>query len=183
MNPNLIKNINFNKIKLNNLNINLNKKNFLLSYENKNFIIQTPNLNLNINIKEQNEYYELLLSFNEDKNNNKFMTFLSKLDNLILDKATKEKIKYKPILRNSNNIKYIKLKLLKYNLDNNLLKLIDENNKNLSINDLESDNKINLKFIIDINAIWIKNNLCGVYLKPLLIKKLSFRKFFSIYRR
>jgi len=177
--PLLINNINFNSINISKINIENNtRKNLYLKYNDNNFIIQTPELFYNNKIKEMKDYYEIIINIvcrNEEKTN-KFITFLNNLDKYFITLVSKRRteffnnnnIKYKSILREKNNNKFIKLKLLKYNIHNNLLKLVS-NNTPITLQDL--NDKCYLKILININAIWINNNIFGIYLKPIIINK------------
>lgn len=81
-------------------------------------------------------------------------------------------IKYKSILRrNKDKQKYIKIKILKSALQDNTLKIINNNNNNININELKTECYI--KLLLNINAIWINNNIFGVFIKPILIKKIE----------
>ena len=179
--PLLIDNINFNNINIDRVDIeNDNRKNLYLTYNNNNFIIQTPELFYNDELKEMDEYYEILIDLvckNKEKTT-KFITFLNNLDKYFITLISKSKnkyfnnknIKYKSILREKNNKKFIKLKLLKHNVNNNILRIVNNNN---SISLEELNNNCYLKMLININAIWINNNIFGIYLKPILINKRS----------
>lgn len=179
-----------NKIDTNLINIskfiieNNTRKNLFLSYNNNDFILQTPELLFDNNIKDMETHYELnlkLICRNEKKTNN-FISFLTQLDNYLISLVQKnkskyfncKKIKFKSIIRlNKEKEKYIKIKILKSNLDNNIVKIVN-NTKTISIKDLNE--KCYLKLLININAIWINNNIFGVYIKPLLINKRSIEK-------
>ena len=161
------------------------KINILLTYNNQEFIIQTPDLYQEINtIIDKDNFYELNINIIDKYNKkNLFYDFLEKLDKFFINYITNNtklfdnhKIKYKSILRKSNNIdRYIKIKLLKENIINNNLKIICNNNL-IDINNLKG--KSTIKMLLDINAIWINQNNCGIYIKPIIINK-SITKEFS----
>jgi len=179
--PLLIDNINFNNINIDKVDIeNDNRKNIYLIYNNNSFIIQTPEFSYNNKLKEMDDYYEIIIDLvcrNKEKTT-KFITFLNNLDKYFITLISKNKdkyfnnknIKYKSILREKNNNKFIKLKLLKYNINNDILRIVNNNN---SISLEELNNNCYLKMLININAIWINNNIFGIYLKPILINKRS----------
>tara|TARA_B110000208_G_C11799962_1_gene441586 strand:+ start:1753 stop:2703 length:951 start_codon:yes stop_codon:yes gene_type:complete len=177
-------------VEFNNINFNIKKKtngkiNILLTYNNQEFIIQTPDLYQEINtIIDKDNFYELNINIIDKYNKkNLFYDFLEKLDKFFINYITNNtklfdnhKIKYKSILRKSNNIdRYIKIKLLKENIINNNLKIICNNNL-IDINNLKG--KSTIKMLLDINAIWINQNNCGIYIKPIIINK-SITKEFS----
>jgi len=170
--PLLCNNINCNNIKITNI---INNSNFKIQYSNNPFIIQTPEFIKDIenNIIEKNDYYEFILNIKSLEKNKQesFINLLNDLDNYFINfiKNNKKKfifnnlkIKYKSINRNNT----LKLKLLKDDINNNILKII-KNNKIININELK--HKCNIKLLLNINALWNNNSIFGIYIKPLLI--------------
>ena len=175
--PLLIDNINFNNINIDRLDIESNtRKNLYLKYNNNDLILQIPELLYTNELKEREDYYEIIIDIvcrNKEKTNN-FIDFLDNLDKYFISLISKnknkyfnnKKIKYKSILRDNNNNKFIKLKLLKYNINNNILRIVN-NSKSISLKELNKECYI--KILININAIWINDHIFGIYLKPILI--------------
>ena len=161
-----------NNIKITNI---INNSNFKIQYSNNPFIIQTPEFIKDIenNIIEKNDYYEFILNIKSLEKNKQesFINLLNNLDNYFINfiKNNKKnfifnnlKIKYKSINRNNT----LKLKLLKDDINNNILKIM-KNNKIMNINEL--NHKCNIKLLLNINALWNNNSIFGIYIKPLLI--------------
>lgn len=178
-NPILLKNINYDKINIKKIDIeNENRKNIILNYDNNYFILETPKLLIsNDNIKEYENYYEILIFLKKnDELNEQFIDCLKKIDEklklIMLDNKKlfnyKKKIKYKSILRKDIDY-YIKIKILKEEIPK--LKII-QNNKDFNFKDLNKNNNNLLKLILNFNAIWINKNIFGVYIKPVYIEKI-----------
>ena len=177
--PLLIRNIEFTKINISQIKTeNDDRKNIFLKYNTNNFIIQLPELLYENNIKELDDYYELILNL-ECKNSEKttqVTEFFNNLDNFFVNfmKHNKNKffntnkINYKSIVRNLDNKNYIKIKILKSNIAKGLIKLTKDNS-NIKIT--EFNNKCYIKLLLDINAIWINKNHFGIYIKPIVLKK------------
>tara|TARA_Y100000768_G_scaffold331495_1_gene270738 strand:+ start:11781 stop:12635 length:855 start_codon:yes stop_codon:yes gene_type:complete len=177
--PLLINNIDFNKINISNIkDISQNRKNLYLNYLTDNFIIQLPELVHNNQIEDYKEYYQIKINL-ECKNSEKtdrVVKLFTHLDDYFkeLMNSNKEKffntkkIKYKSIIRNNNDVKYIKLKILKSNIDSHNIN-ISCNNEKITIKELNE--KCYLKFLLNINAIWINNDSFGIYIRPIGIKK------------
>jgi hypothetical protein len=166
--PYNISSIDFNNIVFKNKKIINNKKVIFLKYNNKsnNFVFQISKLN-NPYIINSNE-----IEFKID--NNIIIDFLNNLDNFIIDEVKNKSnemfdhiddlssINYKRILSNNNTIK-----LKNINNDNfktNIL-LNDEKISNFS----EINNNITCKVILEVYAIWIKNNNFGLLLRSINI--------------
>ena len=188
--PILLNDIDYKSININNIYEENNfRKNLFLNYNDNNFIIQTPYLLFNNKLEEKNTYYELIIDLKcrNKLKSNKIINFLLNLEKHLINMInknkseyfnTEKKIKFKSIIRfNKDNNKYIKLKILKDSLDEESIKIIQNNNK-ISINNLKD--KCYLKLLININAIWINNNIFGVYLKPILISKKDIDNFDNI---
>ena len=179
--PLLIGNIDLKNINISNVkNISETRKNLYINYLNNNFIIQLPNIiNNNNKIVEHSEYYEINVNLNpkiQDKTL-KIINLFTELDNYFRELInsnkdmyfTSKKIKYKSMLRKDkdNNI-YLKLKILKDNIKNNNIHITCNNTK-IDINELNVN--CYLKFLLNINAIWINGENFGIYIRPIAIKK------------
>jgi len=168
--PYNIKIIDFKNIIIKKTKTTNNKQIFFLKYkDNKtnNFVIQLSKL-INNNIISSNEIeYEI--------NNTKLIDFLNKLDDHIInigknnadewfkhlvDKST---INYQRIIQDNNTIK---LKIF----DNESLKTVVSLNGDLILdfNDIDVD-VTQAKVILEIYAIWIKNNNFGLLVRPINI--------------
>jgi len=168
--PYNIKIIDFKNIIIKKTKTTNNKQIFFLKYkDNKtnNFVIQLSKL-INNNIISSNEIeYEI--------NNTKLIEFLNKLDDHIInigknnadewfkhlvDKST---INYQRIIQDNNTIK---LKIF----DNESLKTVVSLNGDLILdfNDIDVD-VTQAKVILEIYAIWIKNNNFGLLVRPINI--------------
>jgi hypothetical protein len=162
--------INFNNIVFKKDKMIKGKKFIFLKYKDNsinNFVIQLSKIN-KTNIINSNEI-EFEIS------NNNLSTFLNKLDDYIIstakDNSSKwfdhiddlSSINYHRILNNSNNIK---LKIINNETFKTNIILDNENITNLdNINLANTKSKI----ILEIYAIWIKNNTFGLLLRPINI--------------
>ena len=169
-------NIDFSNIKINNENEQLK-----LLYNMKDFIVEIPEIikDTETIIEEFEQYYQfnLYLKCVNKNNEDQLINFLSCLDKFFIRiiklnkknffQDTKD-IKYKFILRNNENKNYIKLKLLKNDINNDILKIIKDNS-NININELTD--KCNISLLLNFNTLWINKNICGIFIKPLLIDK------------
>jgi hypothetical protein len=170
--PYNISSIDFNNILFKLPKIIKNKKIIFLKYKkSNNFVVQLSKLT-NHYISESNE-----IEFDVENN---IIEFLNNLDNFIINEAKKNSdkwfnhiddkssIDYQRILNNNNTIK---LKIL----DNENFKTI------VTLNDEEicdfnniSEN-ISGKVIIEVYAVWIKNNSFGLLLRPIKIGLTDFQ--------
>ena len=183
--PLLIDNIDFTKISISNVkNISDSRKNLYLNYIDNSLIIQLPELIYNNKIIEHKDYYEILINLeckSKDKTT-KVINLFTTLDNyfkeLINSNKTQffktEKIKYKPMIRkNKDNSIYLKLKILKDNIKNNYINITCNNSK---IDIKELNENCYLKFLLNINAIWINQENFGIYIRPIGIKKSNLKQ-------
>ena len=178
-----MENIIYTKVKYNS---SRNKKIIYLKYNDrdqiKNFVFQTPSL-MNINSpKLNNGYYdiEIPLITKNSKKCEKFINFLNKLDNKILydarinsnewfDILEDENISYQRIIRqaidNNNKNGMIKLKILKTNEFETILRLNDE--KNIKINDYPVNSWV--KMIVECSNIIITNSCISLFIRPIIM--------------
>lgn len=183
--PLLIDNIDFTKISISNVKtISDNRKNLYLNYIDNSLIIQLPELIYNNKIIEHKEHYEILINLEckTKEKTTKVINLFTMLDNyfkeLINSNKTQffktEKIKYKPIMRkNKDNSMYVKLKILKDNITNNNINITCNNSK---IDIKELNENCYLKFLLNINAIWINQENFGIYIRPIGIKKSNLKQ-------
>ena len=167
--PYSVSSIDFNNIIFKPPKIIKNKKIIFLKYKNKknsNFVIQLSNLVNNYIIDSNEIEFEI--------KNNKVIDFLNNLDNFII-KQTKtnlnewfnhiddlSSIDYQRII-NGDNI--IKLKILNNDSFKTKVTLNDE-----EIDDFnEIDENVSAKSIVEVYAIWIKNNSFGLLLRTIKI--------------
>jgi len=167
--PYSVSSIDFNNIIFKTPKIIKNKKIIFLKYKNKknsNFVIQLSNLVNNYIIDSNEIEFEI--------KNNKVIDFLNNLDNFII-KQTKtnlnewfnhiddlSSIDYQRII-NGDNI--IKLKILNNDSFKTKVTLNDE-----EIDDFnEIDENVSAKTIVEVYAIWIKNNSFGLLLRTIKI--------------
>jgi len=167
--------INFNNIVFKKDKMIKGKKFIFLKYKDNsinNFVIQLSKIN-KTNIINSNEI-EFEIS------NNNLSTFLNKLDDYIIstakDNSSKwfdhiddlSSINYHRILNNNNNIK---LKIINNETFKTNIILDNENITNLDNINLANINLANTKskIILEIYAIWIKNNTFGLLLRPINI--------------
>jgi len=144
------------------------------NYENKiiPFIIETPQLKLLDIFDINHECFtnELLLDLDDTTKN-----FINDLENIVIDylQTHKDEIgvkTFKSLIKqfdDDKSINMIKLKLLsKPNLKTNVY---DPDGNIITISDLYSNDYV--RIIMQIVAIWEKDNVFGVYLRPYQIKK------------
>lgn len=171
-------------IDLDNISYVKTKKNLIhIKYNNQKLYTQTPLLYCYDNIEkvENNSYvsHQLICSTNEENNNNYTKSFFDKLDEKIIADAklhmeewgltVNSEFKYTIINVNDENYNCgLKLKYLKKSQYQT--KVYDENRKYISPEDyVDKFNLLNfpygVKNIIEIVAIWIKNDVFGLYLR------------------
>ena len=166
-----------------------NKKIVYIGYQDKKeikkLVFQTPTLLSPNSIIDNNNILEILIPLignNKDKTN-ELKTFLNKLDEKIMYDASvnssnwfsfnknKSSIKYKNILRESNNEKYdfeIKLKIIK---KNNFQTTIFLNNNKVPPNEINKN--LWVKLLIELYAVNIYSGGFSLYLRPVIM---SFKK-------
>jgi len=168
-----IKSINFNNIILKNTKTIKNKKIIFLKYNDKginnNFVIQLSKLENTI-----------LIGTNEiecDINNIDQINFINNLDDYIISLGKKNStewfsqiddkssIEYQRILQYNNSIK---LKTIDNDTFKTIISLNDENIEDFSNFDFENIT-LNSKILLEVYAIWIKNNSFGLLLRPVNI--------------
>tara|TARA_B100000575_G_scaffold156047_1_gene124544 strand:- start:1083 stop:1931 length:849 start_codon:yes stop_codon:yes gene_type:complete len=183
--PLLIDNIDFTKILISNVKtISDSRKNLYLNYIDNSLIIQLPELIYNNKIIENKEHYEILINLEckTKEKTTKVINLFTMLDNYFKELINSNKtqffkteiIKYKPIIRkNKDNSVYIKLKILKDNITNNNINITCNNSK---IDIKELNENCYLKFLLNINAIWINKENFGIYIRPIGIKKSNLKQ-------
>jgi len=166
--PYKLNEINFNNIVFKKTKLIGNKKIIFLKYkDNKlnNFVIQLSKI-INNNVNNSNEIEFII-------DNENYINFFEKLDNYIINQSQinqlwfnhleNKSLNYQRILQDNNSIK---LKLCdNKELVTNLL----VNNENVTNFDYVNSHKSTTKMILEIYAIWIKNNSFGLMLRPINI--------------
>jgi hypothetical protein len=131
---------------------------------------------INSNGKTYNEIYLFLTP--QDPTTNSFIELINSIETKSgkhINSLSHKQLSISQVIKssilddeNSNQvIKYIKVKLLDQTK-------IEHNKKRISITELnELINKVNLKFIFEINMLWLNSNKMGIYLKPLKIRAID----------
>jgi hypothetical protein len=167
--PYKINDIKFDNIVFKKIKLIGNKKIIFIKYkDNKlnNFVIQLSKIKNN-NVNNQNEIEFII-------DNPLYIDLFEKLDNFIIDQAHKNHIwfehldnkslmNYQRILREDNSIK---LRLC--NNEELVTKLIINDDIYYNFDDIIS-NESTTKIILEIYAVWIKNNTFGLLLRPINI--------------
>lgn len=180
--PLLIHEVKLNKISFSPINENENKHFCYVKYkDNESLYLQTPIFKfiepikkINSNGKIYNEIYLFLTP--HDSTTFSFIDLINSIElksveyiNSILNSSlmTSKVIKSSNLDDEENSgqvIKYLKVKLLEQTK-------IEYNTKYITISELNKlTNKVNLKFIFELNMLWFNTNKVGLYLKPLKIK-------------
>ena len=170
---------NFNNILYDQIILKNQNNKILIKYLNDNkktnMYIETPELSIK-DINQTKNILSICLYLDSSRDDvEEFIKFLSEVDRNIVSQCynhkewfNEDKIHYKAIIRNDDNDLYIKLKISNESI--NSLKLTwDE--EEINLNDLKINNKV--KLIINIQGLWKKDNNCGIYIKPYLIKKID----------
>ena len=167
--PYKLSDIDFNNIVFKKIKLIKNKKIIFLKYKNPkltNFVIQLSKINNN-NVNNSNE-----IEFIVD--NESYINFFENIDNYIIDQAqlnqswfdhleNKSSLIYQRILQDNNSIK-----LRLYNNEELTTKLLINDESAANFDDVIS-NESTSKIILEIYAIWIKNDSFGLLLRPLNI--------------
>lgn len=166
--PYKISSINFENIVLKRVKTIKNKKIIFLKYsDNKinNFVIQLSKLK----IIEVSSATEIDCEISSDE----IYAFLEGLDdyikNIILENKKEwfddniEMLQYERILQDNLSLK---IKIVNNNEFNTIINFNDESVENF---ETLPDSEFNAKIILEIYAIWIKNNKCGLLLRPINI--------------
>jgi len=163
--PYNIKSIDLNNINVKTPKIIKNKKIIFLKYDNNNFVIQLSKLENNIVFDSTNE-----IEFEINKKDQ--INFMNKLDDYIISLGKtnasdwfshiddKSSIEYQRILQYNNSVK---IKIVNNDNFKTTITLNEESIENL--NNLENFS-LNSKILLEIYAIWIKNNSFGLLLRP-----------------
>jgi len=163
--PYNIKSIDLNNINVKTPKIIKNKKIIFLKYDNNNFVIQLSKLENNIIFDSTNE-----IEFEINKKDQ--INFMNKLDDYIISLGKtnanewfshiddKSSIDYQRILQYNNSVK---IKIV--NNDNFKTTMILNEEPIENLNNLENYS-LNSKILLEIYAIWIKNNSFGLLLRP-----------------
>jgi hypothetical protein len=183
--------LNINNIDLNNIvypksRSNQNKKIILLKYNDrgklKNFVFQTPTLLNLYKAQELSNYSEIevALTGKEESKISRYIHFLNKLECKIKEDAQlhagswfdinneTKTINFQKIIRESDDYDNgtIKLKIINNTDFQTTLKM--NNNKNISIDEIQEDSWC--KMLLECYAIWVNsNNDFGLFLRPVLI--------------
>lgn len=142
-------NIDLTKINFGNIT-KINDKNFIkIDYQNNDFIMNLNNLTLNNFISDKLSYNELFFKLNSNYIKDIIIIdsfFIKNLKILNKNLFKHKNIKYKSILRNNNLVK---------------IKIYKDDFKNLN---LEENIKKSFNLDINLNYIWIKENIFGINL-------------------
>jgi len=164
--PYSIKSIDLNNINVKPPKIIKNKKVIFLKYNNDNFVIQLSKLENNIIFDSEVEF---------EINKKDQINFFNKLDDYIISLgknnaeewfshiSDKSSIDYQRILQYNNSIK---IKVVNNDNFKTTLSLNDDLIENL---DVLENNSLNSKILLEIYAVWIKNNTFGILLRPVNI--------------
>lgn len=152
----------------------------------KKIYIQSPELQNMIGLVEKSKYYELNLPLYGKKTSHvsSFINFIKELDNKIISDAKNNKntwfdesnknIRYRSLIKNIHNDYIDTIEFKAGMFENGIIKLkitdgtqITANGNKIQPNELKLDNDI--RTIFQIYAIWISNDLFGIYLKPVKI--------------
>jgi len=194
----LLNQIDLNKIIYSKVNEMNDKKLIHIHYEKpgQKLLFQTPQL-LNIFDIQKNQYFNQLILPLYDYNLKVKMLikFLKNLDLKIINDAKKNKnewfknksaIKYKSLIKNlytsnsqSNHYsptkedeKYCENGLIKLKLTNGIKIIENENGRSADIN-LDNIKKNNyMRLIVELYAVWVTNDVFGIYLKPVMIEQI-----------
>ena len=184
--PFKIDNIDLTNIKYTNVKSNEKKTIVYIKYEDNNkltnLVFQSPTL-LNINEAiSKNNFYELDIPLTGKDNDkvNEFCSFLSELDNKILNDAKRHstwfnnfiknnKIKYQKTTRISDNKLFkngmVRIKIVKSSDFETLLQI--NNKERISEDEIPTDSWV--KMILEVYAIWINDSGFGLFIRPVLI--------------
>ena len=178
----------FNNIKYSRVYNDKNNKKTIFLYDKEignKIYIQSPECKNVMNIITKDKYSELNIPIygkNQYKINN-FVNFLKQLDSKIINDAKinkkewfdqAQKIKYRSLIKNIHDdyIDTVEYKMGMFN--NGIIKLkvtsstsITEDQKQITINNLHFDSYI--RTIFQVYAIWITDDLFGLFLKPIKI--------------
>ncbi len=152
----------------------------------KKIYIQSPELKNMIGYNKKSKYYELNLPLYGRKKSHvsSFVQFIKQLDNKIITDAktnrntwfneSNKNVRYRSLIKNIHD-DYIDTVEFKAGMfENGIIKLkitdgttITANSQNISIEDLKINHDI--RTIFQVYAIWISNDLFGLYLKPVKI--------------
>lgn len=171
--PYSIKTIDLNNIVLKSPKLVKNKKIIFLKYNSNNFVIQLSKLDNNIIYDSTNE-----LEFEINKKDQ--INFINKLDDYIISLGKTNAEEWFSHINDKSSIDY--QRILQYN-NSIKLKIVDNDNfkTTLSLNDdiienfngFEENISLNSKILLEIYAIWIKNNSFGLLLRPVNIAMTS----------
>lgn len=148
--------------------------------------IQSPELKNMIGYNKKSKYYELNLPLYGRKKSHisSFVKFIKELDNKIITDAktnrntwfdeSNKNVRYRSLIKNIHD-DYIDTVEFKAGMfENGIIKLkitdgttITANSENISIEDLKINHDI--RTIFQVYAIWISNDLFGLYLKPVKV--------------
>jgi CRISPR/Cas system-associated endoribonuclease Cas2 len=192
----LLNQIDLNKIIYSKVNEMNDKKLIHIHYEKtgQKLLFQTPQL-LNIFDIQKNQYFNQLILPLHDCNLKvpMLIKFLKDLDLKIINDAKKNKnewfknktaIKYKSLIKNlytsnsqSNHYsptkedeKYCENGLIKLKLTNGI-KILEHNGSEIKLDDLKKNNFMRL--IVELYAVWVSNDVFGIYLKPVMIEQIQ----------
>ena len=178
-NPFKLSEISFNNLLYTKIKENNKKKIVYIKYQDKKklkkFVFQTPSFDYKNNLKSYGKYHEICIPLKCDNEVKELEieNFFNQLDEKILYDAkinnknwfNKEQIKYQPIIRDKDNNKYIKLKLIKTPDFETILQI---NNKDkIGYDKIPEDSWA--KMILEVYAIWINENGFGLFIRPILI--------------
>jgi hypothetical protein len=189
--PNFCNDINLNDIVYSNINLDRDGKKTIYVYNKEvgnKLYVQTPELSNILNVIKNKNYNELNIPLHGKKTDkiNNFVHFLRELDAKIINDAKKNKnewfnnntkIKYRSLIKNIHDdyIETIEYKsgmfengIIKFKLTNSTV--LTCNNENISVNEIKTGNSV--RTIFQVFALWISNDLFGLYLKPIKIDQI-----------
>jgi len=180
--------INIEEIKSNKIIENGIKRYSTLEINNEKIIFQTPIFEKAINIEMFKDYGDYYFIIPKNDQGNRFINFIQKLERRIIQiiydnkqiwYPNVENVTFRSIIKNytdehNNGSSVIKFKI-PYTVKTN--KLMVDNLDNLNNGEKIKSKVIdisegNVRMIVNLNAIWLTNNMFGIYLEPICVEEI-----------
>jgi len=187
--PYLPKDFDLNSIVYSDVQLDTPNKKSIFIYDKvpgKKIYIQSPELQNIIELNKKSKYYELNLPFYGKKSSHvsSFINFIKELDNKIISDAKVNKnswfdqsnknIKYRSLVKNIHQDYIDTVEFKEGMFENGIIKLkitdgvqITANGNKIQPEEIKLD--YGIRTIFQLYAIWISNDLFGIYLKPVRI--------------
>jgi len=152
-------------------------------------VLQTPIFEKAMNVELYDEYGDYYYVIPDDYQGNKLIEFIQQLEKHVIEIIFQNKqnwfpeidnVTFRSLIKNYTDENNNVLKVVKFKIpyDTRTSKLIVESLDNLveaerSKSEVKQLDKGHIRMIVNVNAIWLTDNMFGIYLRPICIEEIE----------